>query len=166
MLAAFAGFLAVAAATGCGGSAPVDKGGFTSKERLSAQTALDTFKGTAIPGDIVQLTATIGLPSVCRVHYAKGDTSKLYLVMAWQPRYKGTSDAYTWLTAQIGVGGPDPKSLHLGVEPSLAALKTHYGVAFTVPFDPCQIDAFGNLKVLPWTGAYPPAGKARAIPDD
>ena len=149
---------------GCGSSsAPVDKGGFTDKERTQAQAALDTFKGTATPGTIVQLTATIGLPSVCRVHYSGKNTDTLYLVMAWRPQ-KRTSNAFTWFTAQIGPSGPIPTSLHLGVEPSLDSLEAHYGVAYTRPFDPCQIDAFGNLLVVPWVGAYPPSGKARVLP--
>src|SRR5262249_41089231 len=93
---------------GCGSSSsPVDKGGFTDKARTQAQAALDTFKGTAIPGTIVQLTATIGLPSVCRVHYSGKNTDTLYLVMAWRPQ-KRTSNAFTWFTAQIGPSGPIP----------------------------------------------------------
>jgi hypothetical protein len=152
--------VALGAAACGGGSAPVDKGGFTAKDRTNAQAELDTFKGTAIPGTIVQLTATIGLPAVCRVHYAKGDSSTLYLIMAWRPLPK-TSDAFTWFTATIGKDGPDQKSMRIGVEPSLKSLESHYGLAYTRPFDPCRIDAFGDLSVVPWTGAYPASGKAR-----
>ena len=160
-LGALATALVVLGATGCGGgSASVDKGGFTNKQRTSAQTALDGFKGTAIPGTIVQLTATIGLPHVCRVHFDAKDSKTLDLIMAWTPP-PGTSDAFTWFTAEIGSGGPIPQSLHLGVEASLKDLESHYGVAYTRPFDPCQIDAFGNLSVVPWIGGYPPAGKTR-----
>ena len=111
----------------------------------------------------MQLTATIGLPSVCRVHYKTGDDKKLYLIMAWRPLAK-TSGAYTWLTAQVGEHGPIAKALHLGIERSLPALESRYGVAYTRPFDPCRVDAFGYLSVARWVGAYPATGKARALP--
>ncbi len=43
-------------------------------------------------------------------------------------------------------------------------MEAHYGVAYTRPFEPCQIDAFGDLSAVAWNGAYPATGKARSIP--
>ena len=149
---------------GCGSAAKVDKGGFSDGDRKNATTALDTLKGTAIPETIVQLTATIGLPAVCRIHRSNQDSKLFNLIMAWKPLPR-TDGAYTWFTASIGSKGADPASLHLGVSPSLKAMETHYGVAYSHPFDPCQIDAFGNVSVVPWETSYPPTGKARKLPE-
>lgn len=151
--------LAVLLATGCGSSQPVDKGGFNAARRAQAQKALDTLVGTNITDTIVQLTATIGLPAVCRVHYVSDNPFTVDLVMGWTP-IKTSDDAYTWMTAAIQTSGAIPSSLQLGEEPSLRALQAHYGVGYTRPFDPCSINAFGELTVLPWTGAYPATGKA------
>jgi hypothetical protein len=98
------------------------------------------------------------------VHPHAQDPKLFDLIMAWKPT-PTTDSAYTWFKATIGPDGAIPASLHLGVEPSLQALKAHYGEAYTRPFDPCQIDAFGNLHVVPWIDAYPPSGHARKIPD-
>jgi hypothetical protein len=154
-----------AATAACGSSSePVDKGGFSSKDRAQAQTALNTIKGTSVPGTIVQLTATIGLPIVCRVHFANNDRKTLQLIMSWKPIPR-SGNAFTWFSASLRSTGIVPNSMHLGTADTLKAIESKYGPAYTRPFEPCQINAFGYLTAVPWTGAYPKTGHAQVKPE-
>lgn len=164
----------VLALAGCGGSsshggaAPVDRGGFTTADRSLAQTALNTLEGTNIPGTIIQLTATIGLPAVCRVHLesAKAGTPNFDVLLAWKPIPR-SGDAFTWFTLTVSPSGVIPASMNLGTTESSASLQAHYGIAYTKPFDPCRINAFGWLTALPLTfGSYPTTGHALKVPND
>ena len=162
--------------SGCGGggagsatnnaAANVDRGGFTTHDRQVAQVALNTLKPTSVPGTIVQLTATIGLPSVCRVHFtsSKGGPANLDVILAWRPIPR-SGDAFTWFKLTIGSSGVIPSSMDLGIAPNAQLLRTHYGVAYTRPFEPCRANAFGWLTAVPLTfAAYPTTGHARKIP--
>lgn len=156
---------------GCGSSggksgkgSAVDLGGFSVQDRARAQSLLNTLNATNVPATIVQLTATVGLPAVCRVHFAT--SSDLDVVLAWKP-IRRSGDAPTWLTLTIGPDGALPSSLKLGTVADSAELEAHYGVAYTRPFEPCQINAFGWLTAVPLTLAgYPPTGHSLTVPDE
>lgn len=161
-------------AGGCGGGnsgAPragtsVDRGGFSTQDRQLANTALATLDGTSLPGTIVQLTATVGLPTVCRVHAVdiNAGPKDFDVILAWEPVFR-SGNAFTWLQMTVASSGVVASSLHLGTTDSAAALARHYGVGYTLPFDPCQVNAFGDLHAVPLTfAAYPATGKRRKIP--
>jgi hypothetical protein len=160
---------AVVLLAGCGGKssgAQTDLGGFTLADRTAAQAALDLTNSTNVPPIIVQLTATIGLPKVCRVHFTRPQkaAATLDVVLAWKPVPRSGA-AFTWFTFGIAPTGLIPASMKLGITPSAAKLATHYGVAYTRPFEPCQIDALGRVRAVPLTLAGNPAtGHARTIP--
>jgi len=165
--AACAVALLLAGCGGSSGSSKVDLGGFTTKDRALAQVALNTLKPTSIPSTIVQLTATIGLPAVCRVHFVGTNSGgkNLDVLVAWTP-IRRSGDAFTWLTLTIGSSGAIPASLQLGVAPNAKVLRTHYGVAYTRPFEPCRINEYGWLTAVPLTFAgYPATGHALTVPN-
>ena len=154
-------------AAGCGGGgagSQVDQGGFSVDDRQLANQNLATLDATSIPGTIVQLTATIGLPAVCRVHLAGGDSKDLDVILSWKPVPR-SGNAFTWFKLTVAPSGVIASSMHLGITQNAAELQRHYGVAYTKPFDPCQIDAFGRLTAVPLTlSGIPPTGHKRKIP--
>ena len=159
---------AVFALAGCGGStgsSNVDQSGFSDQVRAAANKDLAKLDGTNVPYTVVQLTATIGLPAVCRVHFPNADPSKnLNVLLSWKPVPR-SGNAYTWFTLTVGPSGVIASSMHLGTTSTARQLQTHYGVAYTRPFDPCQIDAFGRITAVPLgLGGYPATGRKRFVP--
>jgi hypothetical protein len=156
-----------ALAAGCGGggsSSQVDQSGFSNSDRQLANQNLSTLDETSIPGTIVQLTATIGLPAVCRVHFAGAGSKNLDVILSWIPVPR-SGNAFTWFKLTVSPNGVIPSSMHLGITQTKAELRSHYGVAYSPPFDPCQIDAFGRVTAVPLTLAgYPATGRKRKIP--
>ena len=169
-LALLAATLALA---GCGGGA-VDSGGLTASDWNDAQSAMNLLQRSNIPTQLVNLTATIGLPpAACRVHLESTHPKTFVVYVFWVPFV--SSRAFTWMAMTIGSNtGKD--AFHLGAEPVLppaaasltgsgtlvsqlgprqtarnqAVMKAHAGDAFSKPGARCQVLRNGYLRLLPY----------------
>jgi hypothetical protein len=154
VVVALAGGAMTLVAAGCGGSS-VDKGGFTSKQRQSAQTVLDGLKETSVPITLYSLTETADLPpAACKLHLVSGNNYKLFVWWKpYQPRVQSVS--YTWFTATLTPNTALDK-FHVEFSSGLAPMKqavaahTPAGV-LAKPVENCEILESGNVRLLPAT---------------
>ena len=106
----------VLGSTACGGSSSsVDKGGFTTAERASAQSALDHLQQTPIPRAIVAISFQTGsAPSTCVVLPNANSRSAFKLVVAWKPsRPDFMSVPQSVLEASMNVASSKNDAFHI-----------------------------------------------------
>lgn len=110
------GIVAATALAGCG-SAGVDSGGLTAGDRNAAQAAMDALQTSNIPIQLVDLTATAGLPpAACRVRLESRSPSTFKVYVFWIP-YIGPQ-SYSWLDMTITEDAARDK-FHLGAAPAV-----------------------------------------------
>jgi hypothetical protein len=138
---------ALAILTACGGGTASREG-----DRQATLTALRILSSSSLWQIATRTTLTqSSQPAACVLHIEKTKPLKFKLFMSWIPTatvqrtvFEGQPRAYVWLRAAITKQGAKPDySLHLGNERSLEALKSHYGDAFSKPFERCVLLANG-----------------------
>jgi hypothetical protein len=140
--------------TGCGGSSHVDAGGFTPQEVTAGAAALELLGHTSVWTAAAEVTGTNGhLPMRCSVHVVRTKPLTFELFLTWAPSSAhgaASNRRYAWLRAVIGAGGlTSGYSFHLGYEPTLKLLATHYGDAYLKPADKCLVEKTGTFALIP-----------------
>jgi hypothetical protein len=116
MLGAAAVALAATLA-GCGTGGGTDSGGLSVADRNAAQSAMDALHTSNIPTQLVNLTATAGLPpAACRVHLVSKNPNTYQVYVFWIP-YIGPQ-SYTWINMSITQDANQDK-FHLGTAPTV-----------------------------------------------
>jgi hypothetical protein len=148
-----------AALAGCGGGSKTDAGGFTASDFRGAQKALDALAQTSVYDAALDITQTAAEdPTACVVHVESRDPLLFRVLLTWKPNTANLGGSveqgaggrtFSWIVAVIGPNGIHGEySFHQGNELTNAALKAHYGDAFSKPLEKClllQNQAFGLL---------------------
>jgi len=160
LIAAWSAVLAIAGLlAGCGGGASVDKGGFSSSDRVTAQAALDALQKTSISGALLRLAHAADFPpTACFVHLTAQEPARFELFLYWQPytsynRYENARSDYIFFDSSIGA---DLKSdvFHVAFNqwqtPLIDALDQNLPKAVsTKPFEKCELLENGYVRLLP-----------------
>jgi hypothetical protein len=108
LLALVASVLAVAGCTGDGN----DAGGLGTRERETAQNALDVLQGSNISLQLVNITRWVqNPPAECRVRVESADPSRVEVYVFWVPWLAATP--YVWLDMRL-TNDPRTSTFHLG----------------------------------------------------
>ena len=100
------------------------------------------------------------VPTTCVVHIEDTDPLTFKMFLSWVPNPealgygpRGSSGyvrAYSWLEAEVGADGlKGDYSFHSGNEQTEAAMRSHYGDAFTKPAAKCLVLQNRKFGLLP-----------------
>jgi hypothetical protein len=134
----------------CGGSGGVDRGGFTAEDRKAARVVLGLLSQTSVYTSAAEISYTEGFPpTACAVHIVKRTPLTFKVFMSWIPP-RGINRTYSWLQAVVGPEGlKQDYAFHLGSETTEAALRAHYGDAFSKPVHKCLVLQTHSFALLP-----------------
>lgn len=147
ILTGLASIATVACLAACGSAASVDKGGFTSKQRVAAATAMTNLSQTSLITAAISFIYEGGPPVTCSVHIEKQKPLTFRFLIAWQGN-ANTKVPPEWLQALVGPGGLSKGyAFHFGTAKSLSDLRSHYGDALTKPFASCYVTNAGKFAL-------------------